>query len=49
MLDYIVANDTYGLPSSSQNPKPASPGPERYRCYGQVRIIEVRDSAMLAT
>jgi hypothetical protein len=32
-----------------QNPKPAGPGRERYRCLRQERIIRARDSAMLAT
>jgi hypothetical protein len=36
-------------PSSAQNPKPAGPGRERYRCLRQKRIIKARDSAMLAT
>jgi len=36
-------------PSSAQNPKPAGPGRERYRCLRQERIIKARDSAMLAT
>ena len=36
-------------PSSGQNPKPAGPGRERYRCLRQERIIKARDSAMLAT
>jgi hypothetical protein len=38
-----------GCPSSAQNPKPARPGRERYRCLRQERIIKARDSAMLAT
>ena len=38
---------TSGLPA--QNPKPAGPGRERYRCLRQERIIKDRDSAMLAT
>jgi hypothetical protein len=36
-------------PSSAQNPKPAGPGRERYRCLRQERIIKARDSAMLTT
>jgi hypothetical protein len=35
--------------SSAQNPNPARPGRERYRCLRQERIIKTRDSAMLAT
>jgi hypothetical protein len=33
----------------AQNPKPAGPRRERYRCLRQERIIKTRDSAMLAT
>jgi hypothetical protein len=33
----------------AQNPKPAGPRRERYRCLRQERIIKARDSAMLAT
>ena len=36
-------------PSYAQNPKPAGPSRERYRCLRQERIIKARDSAMLAT
>jgi len=35
--------------SSVQNPKLSGPGRERNRCLRQERIIEARDSAMLAT
>ena len=35
--------------SSAQNPKLSGPGRERDRCLRQERIIEARDSAMLAT
>jgi hypothetical protein len=51
---WLVGNSSFtGLgkssPSSAENPKPASPGRERYRGLRQERITKARDSAMLAT